>query len=241
MEDTYEIDLREIFGLIKNRLAVIICCTIACAAIAVAATIFLMPEKFQSDATLIVNTRDAATSATVTNDQINSAKQLVDTYAVILKSDTVMDTVIEKLNLTSVEGFEEVTAKTLAEDIVTIAQVDSTQVMRISAVTTNADLSTDIVTEIVNLAPDMIINTVKAGSVEIISAPKAQDEKVSPSLTKNTAIGGMLGLVISMGSVVLSGLLDRTFKSDEDIVRHLELPVLGVIPDVEKKHGREKK
>lgn len=235
MNDNYdeiEIDLREVFNRLWSYKFLIAAVTIICAALSLAYTIFFIPEKYQSNATLIVNSRQDQT-VNVTNDQINSAKQLVDTYAVILKSDTVLDNVIDNLNLTQVPGLEDIDAAALSK-MVTISQVDSTMVMKVSAVTTSKELSTDIVTEIVDMAPEMIINTVKAGSVEIISAPKAQEKKVAPSLKKNVALAAFVGLFISAGLVVLTGLLDRTFKSDEDITKYLGIPVLGVIPDIEK-------
>ena len=232
MEDEIlTIDLKEIFTELLNHAVAIILVTIAFAAMGFCYTKFMVSEKFEASATMIVNTRQDQ-NVTVTNDQINSAKQLVTTYAVILKSDTVMDQVIENLNLREIEGWEELTAEDFAKDIVTVEQVDSTQVMKLTAKTIDADLSADIVAEIVAMAPDMIINTVKAGSVEVISAPKANYEKVAPSVSKNTVICAFIGMVLTMGIVILKNLLDNTFKSDEDITKHLEITVLGVIPTV---------
>lgn len=228
-EDIITINLKEFFTELLNHIVAIILVTFAFAIVGFCFTKFLIPEKFEANATMIVNTRQDQ-NGTVTNDQINSAKQLVTTYAVILKSDTIMEQVIENLNLREIEGWEELTAEDFAKDIVEVAQVDSTQVMRITATTNDADLSADIVTEIVNMAPDMIINTVKAGSVEVISAPKANYEKVAPSVMKNTAICAFLGMVLVVGVVILKKLLDNTFKTDEDITKHIGLTVLGVIP-----------
>ena len=84
-----------------------------------------------------------------------------------------------------------------------------------------------------HIAPELIIQTVKAGSVEVITPPRARDGKVSPSTSKNAILGGLLGLLISTALVVLISLFDRTIKTDEDIARVLNLPVLGVIPEAE--------
>ena len=45
---------------------------------------------------MIVNTRQDTTS-NVTSDQINSATKLVSTYSIIIKSDTVLQQVIDNL------------------------------------------------------------------------------------------------------------------------------------------------
>ena len=230
MEDEIiTIDLKEVFTQLMNNLITIIVVTLSFAAIGFCFTKFVIPEKFEASATMIVNTRRDQ-NAGITNDQINSAKQMVTTYAVILKSDTVVEQVIENLDLRSIDGWEEITAEDFAKNIINVEQVSSTQVMKITAKTIDADLSADIVSEIVSIAPEMIINTVKAGSVEIISAPKANYKKVSPSLTKNTLICAFIGMILSIGFVLIKYLMDNTFKTDEDIVKHLGIPVLGVIP-----------
>ncbi len=236
-EEIFTVDLKDIFNQIKNHMVEIIAVTLSCAIIGFCVTNYLIDKKYEASATMIVNTRQDQ-NVTVTNDQLNSAKQLVTTYSVILKSDTVIDKVIDNLNLRNIEGWEDVTAEEFAKNYIRVEQVDNTQVMKITAKTTDADLSADIVSEIVKLAPDMIINTVKAGSVEVISAPKANYQKVSPSLGKNTALCGLLGMFASTGAVILIGILDNTFKSDEDIIKHLGLTVIGVIPMTKEKEEK---
>ncbi len=232
-EDFLTIDLKELFNVVKNNLVFIISLTLSFALISGFYTKLMIPKTYSAQATMIVNTRPDQ-NAVVTYDQINSAKQLVGTYAVILKSDTVIDKVIENLNLTSLKGWEEITAEKLAKNI-TVEAVDATQVIKISAITIDPDLSADIVAEIVDIAPDMIINTVKAGSVEIISSPRANYKKVAPSTSKNVLIATFLGAVISIGLTIMVYMLDNTFKSEEDILKQLQLPVLGVIPTISNK------
>lgn len=57
-----------------------------------------MTPKYQASALMIVNTRQDTTS-NVTSDQINSATKLVSTYSIIIKSDTVLQQVINNLGL----------------------------------------------------------------------------------------------------------------------------------------------
>ena len=95
--DIENLDLGKLFRIIKRYLFLIIGCAVGCAVIAILYTVFLITPKYQSYATLIVNNNNSSSlsdGSTITNDQINSAKQLVDTYSVILKSESVMDKVI---------------------------------------------------------------------------------------------------------------------------------------------------
>lgn len=225
LEQDYEtIDLRELFFIIKNNIVAIIAVTVLFAVAGGMVTMFMITPMYEASATMIVNTRQDQT-ANVTNDQINSAKNLVDTYAIIIKSDTVLSSVISDLNL-------DMTYSQLSSSV-TVSAVDSTQVMQVSVQNADPALAKSIVAEITAIAPKIILDKVEAGSVKVISEARAGDKPVSPSLTKNVAIAALLGLVLSVGFVLLREMLNNTFKSDEDIQKNLGIPVLGVIPRVE--------
>ena len=118
---------------------------------------FLLSRQYEASATLIVNSREDQTAqTTITNDQITSATKLVDTYSVILTSDTVLDKAIADLELTL--DYEELLDK------VTVESVNGTQVMKISVQDEDPVLAQSIVANIVEQAPEIIIQTVKAVS-----------------------------------------------------------------------------
>ncbi|WP_173022314.1 YveK family protein [Ruthenibacterium lactatiformans] len=116
--------------------------------------------------------------------------------------------------------------------------VNSTQVMKITVKDTDPERARAIAADIVEQAPEIIIQTVKAGSVEIISQAKANEIPVSPSKMKNTALAGILGVVLSVGIIVLKFLLNNKFMTDEDITNKLGITVLGIIPQIDMKGER---
>lgn len=226
MEQEYEIiDLREIFSLVKKNLAVIFMSVAVFALAGLLVTTLLIQPQYEATATMIVNSReDQQVQTAVTNDQINSARQLVNTYAVILKSDTVLGKTITDLKLDM--DYEQLVKK------VSIEAVDSTQVMKISVQDQDPETAKKIVSSIVKQAPEIIIKTVKAGSVEIISQPKAGARPVSPKKSMNTLLAGLVGGVISVGIIFLRSAMNNKFMNDKDITKHLGLTVLGVIPEI---------
>ena len=198
MKEEYEtIDLRELFLLVKKNILMILAVTIASAVVGFLISAFLLSPQYEASATLIVNSREDQTAqTTITNDQITSATKLVDTYSVILTSDTVLDKAIADLELTL--DYEELLDK------VTVESVNGTQVMKISVQDEDPVLAQRIVANIVEQAPEIIIQTVKAGSVEVISQAKTAEEPVSPKKVMNTAIAGILGLVLAVGDTALA-------------------------------------
>ena len=227
MKEEYEtIDLRELFLLVKKNILMILAVTIASAVVGFLISAFLLSPQYEASATLIVNSREDQTAqTTITNDQITSATKLVDTYSVILTSDTVLDKAIADLELTL--DYEELLDK------VTVESVNGTQVMKISVQDEDPVLAQRIVANIVEQAPEIIIQTVKAGSVEVISQAKTAEEPVSPKIVMNTAIAGILGLVLALGFVLLRNVMNNKFMTDDDISKKLGLTVLGVIPQID--------
>jgi capsular polysaccharide biosynthesis protein len=69
----------------------------------------------------------------------------------------------------------------------------------------------------------------------VVVSPAMSASKVKPNKTMNIEIAFLLGL---MGSVALAFVLefmDNTIKTPEDVARHLDLPVMGVIPTADSK------
>ncbi len=139
--------------------------------------------------------------------------------------------VIQKLNLA--EDYEELVEK------VSVKDVNNTQVMRIFVQDPNAEKAKAVTDEIVEVAPDVIMDSVEAGSVKVISYPTISQKPVSPNIKKNTALAAMVGIALMFGVALIRYLGDNTFKTETDIQQQLGLPILGVIPTTESCNVRE--
>ena len=219
------IDIKEILLLLRKHILALAATSLAFALVGGLVTKFAITPQYEASATLIVNSREDQTGqAYITNDQITSATKLVNTYAVILTSDTVLEKTIEDLGLDMSYG--QLVSK------VSIQAVNDTQVMKITVRDADPQLAEEITASIVEQAPEMIIQTVKAGSVEVISQAKAGQEPVSPSLKKNVAIAGAIGFLLCFAFFFARHLLNNRFMTESDITSKLGLTVLGVIPSV---------
>lgn len=221
-EQDYEtIDLLELLYMLKRHWLLLVFTTLATAAIGFGISRFMLTPMYEASALMIVNTRQDA-SANVTNDQINSARSLVSTYSIIVKSDTVMQPVVDNLGLNT-------TATDLAERV-SVSDVDGTQVMRVSITSDDPEWARRVIEEITLLAPDVIVDKVEAGSVKVISPAAVGADPVSPDVARNTAIAGLLGLVLCAGIIILVGMLDNKIRTEADVKKYLDLTVIGVIP-----------
>lgn len=229
-EENEVIDLVEILYAIRQHLLEVILATVVAAIIGFAASKFLMTPQYSSSALMIVNTRQDV-NANVTSDQINSATKLVSTYSIIIKSDTVLQQVIDNLglNLTYAQ----------LNKRVTVAAVDDTQVMKITVQSDSPEWARQVCEQIITVAPDVIKEAVEAGSVKVISNPSLATEPVSPNIKKNTMLAAAVGFVLVIGIIVLQVLLDNKINTEEDVTKYLDMTVLGVIPQYDQGGKKE--
>lgn len=223
--DEYDtIDLLEVLAVVRQHILVVILATVIAAVAGFSVSRFLLVPQYEASALMIVNTRQD-TTANVTSDQINSATKLVSTYSIIIKSDTVLQQVINNLGLS-------LTYPEL-QDRVTVAAVDDTQVMQITVRSDNIEWARQVCEQITLIAPDVILESVEAGSVKLISQAAANPNPVSPNVNRNTAVAALLGLALSLAVIILREMLDNRIKTEEDVRKYLDMPVIGVIPDYE--------
>ncbi len=229
-EENEVIDLTEILSAVRQHLFELIFVTLAAALVGFMASKFLMTPKYDSSALMIVNTRQDV-NANVTSDQINSATKLVSTYSIIIKSDTVLQQVIDNLglNLTYAQ----------LNKRVTVAAVDDTQVMKITVQSDSPEWARQVCEQIITVAPDVIKEAVEAGSVKVISNPSLATEPVSPNIMKNTMLAAAVGFVLVIGIIVLQVLLDNKINTEEDVTKYLDMTVLGVIPQYDQGGKKE--
>lgn len=216
------IDLADIWNAVIRHAGKIVFVTIVSGMFGFIYSFFLATPLYSASAMMIVNAGE--NSEYVTQDQLNSAAKLVEIYSVIIKSDTVIDQVKDNLNIKN-------TYDTTVKDI-TVTSVNETQVMEIEVTATEPELALRVCEEITKVAPNVIIKTVKAGSVEMVSKASTTREQVSPNIKRMTMFGFLFGFVMSALVVAVITLTDNKVKGEKD-VKQAGIALLGVIPSYE--------
>lgn len=229
-----EIDLMQIVRVLLGNLKYIILVTVLFGVLGYFGNKVLVTPIYEAGAKMIVNTRKDE-SQNVTNDQINSAKNLVDTYAVIIRSRDVLNQVITDLNLPETYG--------QLASCISVKAVNETQVMQIKVQHTNQNTALAVASKLLEVAPGAIVEKVEAGSVKTVEQAYTSNEPVSASALHDAVLAAMAGFILVCVIIIVVSLSDNTYKTDMDIHRDLELPVLGVIPAVgdDEKRGYKKK
>lgn len=77
----------------------------------------------------------------------------------------------------------------------------------------------------------------KYGNVRVAQEALAPTSPTSPETSRNTALGGLLGLFIGLGLAFVLERLDRRIKGPEDLETVYRLPMLGVVPKSKRLSG----
>jgi capsular polysaccharide biosynthesis protein len=219
-----DLSILDILFLLKKNITLILMCSFSLAIFTLLISTFLIKPKYQAKSILIVNSSQPASQTEVTAQQIDLYQKLVDTYAIIIKSDPVLEKVIANLNLS-------MTTDQLYNDV-TISGIGTTEVMQLIVSNHDPEVAASIANEIDKVAPENITSTVKSATVSIISIAKVDNKPISPNILLNTLLGFLIGIIISLVIAFIREMLDNTFKSEEDIKEILGYNVLGFIPAV---------
>src|SRR5690554_4106242 len=94
-----EIDIRELIQIIRKRIWVIISFTLIAIFLSGIVSVLFLDEVYESSTTLIVSKQSDGNNNDLQISDINLARNLVDTYSVIIKSNRVLESVLSDLNL----------------------------------------------------------------------------------------------------------------------------------------------
>ena len=232
--DDTEIDLMEILQVILSKWIPIVVVGLVAAILTGVVTAFFITKKYLATASLYVYTNPKSSeSGAITSAELSAADNLIKTYQTIVKSNTALAVVAERMNQEHPEYVDfNVTAARL-KNMTSVNVPTGTKLLEIKVVTVNPQLSADIANTFARYVPDEITRITKAGGVEVVDYATVPRTHSSPSLTKNVAIGLLAGLVASAAFFVLRALLDTTIYSAEEIAKVTSCPVIGNIPHVE--------
>jgi len=242
-----EIDLKEILFLLLGSIKFIIVLTILFGAAFFCYAKFWLPVEYTSSVSIYVkNTAEQREGQTATQSDLTAAKSLASTYIVILDDDVVYEKVSDKLletyhsdqmsrffSIRKNESGKEYIPASQIRSKVKAAAINNTEVIKLTAVTKDPQLSADICNIISDYAKELLIQVTKAGSVESIGTAKVPTGASGPNVKKYGIIGALLGAVIAVAIVIIRKLLDNCINSAEDIKQKFGIPVLGEIPDLD--------
>jgi len=224
-----EIDLlRLLQALWRKAWAIVLAAAIFGASFLLGTALFIKP-LYKAEALMYVNSSNISvggTKVSISQSELTAAQTLVDTYIVILNTRTTLEDVIEQ------SGVPYTYEELMKKEMISAAAVNGTEVFSIEVTSTKPAEAELLANTIAQVLPEKIASIVEGSSARIVDYAVEPAEKASPSLTKNTLIGAILGFVLACGVIVVLELLDEQIHDSDYLTETYDIPVLAVIPDL---------
>lgn len=219
--DEITIDISELLSVLWSKAYIILLAGILTALFAFVGTKLFITPKYTSSTSMYMLTKNSSESG-ITNSDLQTGTQLTQDYMEMVKSRSVLEQVISVLNL-------DMTTGELSECISTENKTD-TRILTIKVENEDPKVAREIADAVREAASITIKEIMDIDAVNTIEEANLPENPSSPSVMKNTAIGGMLGIIIAVGIIVLIYILDDTIKTPDDVEDRLGLNVLTSIP-----------
>ncbi|MEH7096694.1 YveK family protein [Neobacillus vireti] len=209
---TKEIDLKELFIVVKRRIWIII--LIAFLGCIIGVLQYLKPTVllYQTSSKVIIGT-DSESRATL---------------QVLVRDPIVLDEVVNELKLNE-------TSDTLAGEI-TVASIENSQVVSVSVINQDPVLAAKIADTTAKVFKEKVPEIVGKDYIRVLSQAKVNLTPINPKSNKVLFIAVIGGIVIGIGLAFLFDSLDDKIYMGSDIEKKLGISIIGKVPKVNKKN-----
>lgn len=217
-----EIDLKELFDFVKNKLGLLITITVGICLLGCIYGLLLQKPMYKSYTTIILSGSDSQ----ITQSELTLNKNLVDTYAEIVKSRRVLEQVIEELNL-------DTTYEKLANKI-SVSAVNNTEIIKITVTDANPIEAKNIANVTANFFSKEVVKLYKMNNVNVLDEANESNNPYNINIVKQIVIYFFIGLIVGAGILFIIFYFDRTIKSAEQVEQKIKLPILGSVEEFSK-------
>ena len=225
-QNTMEIDVFQLLHTLWKRKLIIALVAIVTGAIAFAYSSFIIKPEYTSTTRIYVVNRNQGDKTGLTNQDLQAGSYLVKDYREIILSQDVLEKVVTDLKLN-------MSTKGLASKIQVTVPVD-TRIVSISVKDKQPEEASRIANSLREVAAQKIINVTRVSDVTTLEEARPATSPSSPNIRRNTLIAFLGGLGVVVVVVLLIELLDVRVKRPEDIEDVMQIPLLGVIPNLDK-------
>ena len=231
-ETTITISLADLWGIFMRRLVpMIIAGVIAIGALFAYSQLMVTP-LYRSTATLYILKTDNNANYAAQNSDFTLALNVVTDCNFIIKSNKVLNAVINELDLSMSAG-------TLSRRVST-SNPTNTRILQVSVDTEDPNLSKQIVDKICEIGAVEIHDAMNMDQVTLFAYCNIPSSQSNRTRLRTYALAGIGAAAVVYAIYLVMFLLDDKIKTEEDVTKYLSVSVLGEIPNANqsKKKGR---
>lgn len=220
-----EIDIRELLAFYKSKISTFLIINILVCLIGCLYAFILQKPMYNSYTKVILSGEN-----TITQTELTLNKNLVDTYAEIVKSRKVLSQVIEELSL-------DISYETLVNKL-SVTSVNNTEIIKITASYNDPVLAKDIANTSAKYFIKEVESQYKMKNINVLDEAIINETPYNINILKQLIIYFMIGFILAFGILFVVYYFDRTIKSVEQVEQKIKLPILGSVQEIT---GRSKR
>ena len=221
--DEIEIDLRELFYLLKQKLLIVVAAFVIGGILAGAATYVLIKPTYRASSLLYVVS--ASNNSVVNLADLQIGTNLTADYEELLLSRPVMESVLRNLKLRETTSVKEL------REMLSITNKSGTRILEISATTGDPKLSADIANEVADLAITWLPAVMECNEPHVAEEAIVPTHRAGPSYTRNAILGALVLCLLTYGVFVVQYLYDDSIRTEADMEKFFGVMPLAVIPE----------
>ena len=222
-----EIDLKELLDFIRSKISLLIIITVSVCLIGSMYSLFLQKPMYNSYTTVILGSNDGTTATnSITQNDIALNKNLVSTYAQIVKSRRVLAQVIKELKLDT--SYDDLASK------INVTALNNTEIIKITVTDPDPIVAKNIANITANYFTDEVVSLYNLNNVNILDEAIEAKKPYNINIPKQVIIYLMVGCILGLGILFVIFYFDRTIKSTEQIEQKIKLPILGSVQEIGK-------
>ena len=216
-----EIDLLELLAYYRERIVWIILGFLAGAVIAGLITYYLITPDYTATSKMYMVSSSSQSVVDLTD--LNIGQSLSKDYVELLKTRPIIESVIEE------QGLDYDYAQLLS--MLSMSTLSDTRIIVIRATSKDPEEAMNIANALADKGVKELPKLMETPQPHIAEYAIIPVNPSSPSFSRNTMIGALIGMIIVLGIFTIRFMLDDTFKTAEDIEKEFGVIPLTVIPE----------
>lgn len=223
-----ELDLKELFLILWNKISLILLITMIAIAIGVGYSYFFLVPEYKSSTTLVLaqsaSSIEQNSDGTLTQADVTLNSKLVSTYSELIKSKSILRQVVSDLNR------DDINEANLKRNI-SVQAIKDTEVIQITVKNKDANIASQVANKIAEVFSEKVVEIYNISNVYILDRAEPSQTPSNINHIKDIVIFAFGGIVISVALVLLINMLDTSIKTEQDIEKTTDLLILGSIPN----------
>lgn len=222
LNEMEEIDLLELFRAVLKYIKLIIALCVVFGLGGFLVTKFLITPTYTASTSIYLTPQISESGSLDYNSQMANSK-LVTNAVNLLTQNNIMSEVAKDVGMENAESVKK---------CITVTNEANTEIITITATTTDPKLSKDIANGTVSTFTKTMQKNLNVRNIEVVDKAKLSYVPSGPNIKKNTMLATLVGGVIGVGYAVLRFLFDNRLRTKEEAEKYLGIPVFCEIPEL---------